>query len=67
MYHQAATEEDAHAWVIALVSCLYFSSSVFDELLADCTSFFNAVPKSYDDGRLSVMAAPPANTQHHSR
>ena len=54
---QAATEEDAHDWVVAIASCLYFCSQSFAELIEDCQRFFNAVPKSYDDGRLSVIEA----------
>eukprot|EP00908_Phaeocystis_cordata_P024143 Transcript_6617.p1 GENE.Transcript_6617~~Transcript_6617.p1 ORF type:complete len:753 (-),score=278.29 Transcript_6617:199-2352(-) len=54
---QAQTPEDAHAWVVAIASCLYFCSQSFAELIEDCQRFFNAVPKSYEDGRLSVIEA----------
>ena len=46
---QAASREDAHEWVVAIASCLYFLSPQFEELIGDCVRFFNAVPKSYDD------------------
>ena len=54
---QAATPEDARAWVVTIASCLYFCSTAFAELIEDCGRFFSAVPKSYNDNRLSVMEA----------
>ena len=37
---QAASEEDARAWIVAIASCLYFCSSAFAELIEDCGRFF---------------------------
>ena len=54
---QAASREDAHEWVVAIASCLYFLSPQFEELIGDCVRFFNAVPKSYDDNKLSIIEA----------
>ena len=54
---QAATPEDAREWVTAIASCLYYCSTAFAELIEDCGRFFSAVPKSYDDNKLSVMEA----------
>ena len=54
---QAGSTEDAHEWVVAIASCLYFLSQQFEELIGDCVRFFNAVPKSYEDSKLSVIEA----------
>lgn len=54
---QAGTKEDAHEWVVAIASCMYFLSPQFEELIGDCVRFFNAVPKSYDDNKLSIIEA----------
>jgi hypothetical protein len=37
---QAASAEDARAWMVAIASCLYFLSSAFAELIEDCGRFF---------------------------
>ena len=44
---QAGTKEDAHEWVVAIASCMYFLSPQFEELIGDCVRFFNAVPSVF--------------------
>ena len=37
---QAASAEDARAWMVAMASCLYFCSTAYVELMDDCARFF---------------------------
>ena len=55
-WRQAADADDAYEWIVAIASCLYFSSSTFERLLHDCQRFFNAAPKAIAD-RLSPIEA----------
>ena len=53
---QAADGADAQTWLVALASCLFFSSEAFDAALAECTRFFDAANKTVD-GKLSPIEA----------
>jgi hypothetical protein len=53
---QAADGADAHTWVVALASCLFFSSEAFDAALAESTRFFDAANKTVG-GKLSPIEA----------
>mmetsp|Transcript_25546 Transcript_25546/g.64934 ORF Transcript_25546/g.64934 Transcript_25546/m.64934 type:complete len:396 (+) Transcript_25546:92-1279(+) len=53
---QAANGKDAQLWLVAIASCLYFSSASFEAVLAGCRRFFDAANKTID-GKLSPIEA----------
>eukprot|EP00325_Prymnesiales_sp_UTEX-LB-985_P003403 CAMPEP_0174705612 /NCGR_PEP_ID=MMETSP1094-20130205/8772_1 /TAXON_ID=156173 /ORGANISM="Chrysochromulina brevifilum, Strain UTEX LB 985" /LENGTH=664 /DNA_ID=CAMNT_0015903807 /DNA_START=139 /DNA_END=2133 /DNA_ORIENTATION=+ len=53
---QAADGKDAQQWVVAIASCLYFSSAAFEAVLAECQRFFDASNKTVE-GKLSPIEA----------
>ena len=53
---QAANGVDAQNWVVAIASCLFFSSAAFESVLNECATFFHAAPKTIPD-RLSPIEA----------
>ena len=53
---QAGSGADAQKWVVAIASCLFFSSAAFEAVLAECQRFFEACPKTVRH-RLSAIEA----------
>ena len=53
---QAGSGSDAKEWVVALASCLFFSSASFEAVLVECKRFFDAAHKTVE-GRLAPIEA----------
>mmetsp|Transcript_7194 Transcript_7194/g.15775 ORF Transcript_7194/g.15775 Transcript_7194/m.15775 type:complete len:746 (+) Transcript_7194:167-2404(+) len=53
---EAANAQDAYEWIVAVASCIYFSSSAFERLLIDCQRSFQLAPKVSGD-KLSIVEA----------
>ena len=53
---QAADGKSAMQWVVAIASCLYFSSAAFEAVLAECQRFFDAAEKTIE-GKLAPIEA----------
>jgi len=53
---QAASGADALEWVVAIASCLFFTSPAFESVLIECQRFFDAAQKTVE-GKLSPIEA----------
>jgi len=53
---QAASGADALEWVVAIASCLFFTSPAFESVLIECQRFFDAAHKTVE-GKLSCIEA----------